>query len=444
MKRQDFTIHLILFSFFLKQFARNLIYPNLIVISRDFFGEGTFKVFEMGLLITALMGGSAVACLLFGILADKFSRKIMAIISTMFWIFGLILSAYGINYYILLLGFLLLGFGSGGFIPVAQTIIADGTPPNKRGYYYGLSSIFMLLGMICGLLVASIFSPFWQTPYFIAAFLTIITLIFYCIFGKNYQVGFSEEVIQNKTDNDENFVYNYHITWKTFKNLFRNKTNVLVFIEGIFSVIGFTIIVFCLYPFLIDGPAHISPLIVSLIYILFITPFQVLSIFFWGKMGDKFEKKNNKIRIWFIVISITITTPYFILVFWIQGAPAKSTDSLEAALMNPGILTFIILFALGSFLLGTYDSNQPPIINAINLPETRGSVYALNRFVEELGGAIGPLLLGIIFESVNHHFSTAITIGMLFFIPGTICWWIVLKTFSRDREEMLKILKEHS
>ena len=202
------------------------------------------------------------------------------------------------------------------------------------------------------------------------------------------------------------------------------------------------IIVFSFYPFLIEGPAHLSPFIVSLIYVLFITPSQLVGIFFWGKIGDKFAKRNEKIRIWLIVISFTITTPYFILVFWIQGSPAESTDSLRAALMNPGILTFIIFFTLGAFLLGMYDPNQPPIINSVNLPETRGSIYAVNRFVEELGGAIGPLILGIIFEHIGQDFSLAITFGMIFMFPGLVCWWLILKTYSHDRKKVVKVLKE--
>ncbi|MFX0072751.1 MAG: MFS transporter [Candidatus Hermodarchaeota archaeon] len=442
IKKKDFTIQLILIGFFLKEFSRNLLYPNLIIISHSFFGEGRFEAIEMGLLATALMGGSAIACLLFGILADKISRKLATILSLIFWTLGLIFSASAINYYILLLGLLLIGFGSGGYIPVAQAIIADGAPLNKKGYYYGLSSIFTLIGMICGLLIASILFPLWQLSYLIAAILTIIMFIIYGIIGKNYKVGGIEKISKDKLDNNEGLNYDYHLTWKKFKELFKNKSNLLIFIEGLFSVFGMAIIIFSFYPFLIEGPAHLTPFIVSLIYILIIIPFQLLGIFFWGKLGDNLEKKNEKIRVWLITLSFIIMIPFFILVFWIQGTPAKSTDTLEAALKNPGILSFIVIFVIGAFLLGIYDSNQPPIINSINLPETRGSVYAVNRFLEELGGAIGPLILGVIFESSDQNFSLAISIGMLFFIPGSICWILILKTFNKDRQRIIKTLNE--
>ena len=48
MKKRDFTIQLILFGFFLKEFSRNLLLPNLIVISHSFFGSGSFEAVEMG------------------------------------------------------------------------------------------------------------------------------------------------------------------------------------------------------------------------------------------------------------------------------------------------------------------------------------------------------------------------------------------------------------
>ncbi|TFG04984.1 MAG: MFS transporter [Promethearchaeota archaeon] len=442
MEKRDFTIQFILFGFFLKAFSRHVLLPNLIVISHAFFGEGRFEAIEMGLLMTALMGGSAIACLLFGILADKLSRKFTAMMSLTFWILGLILSAYAFEYLMLFLGLLFIGFGSGGYIPIAQAIIADGAPLDKKGHYYGLSSIFTLIGMLCGLFLASLLSPSWQLPYFIATALTIIMFVLYGVKGQNYQMGSNEKLIQDRNKNTKDFDYDYHLTWKNFKDLFQKRTNLLIFLEGIFSLLGMGIIIFSFYPFLIEGPAHLTPFTVSLIYILFIIPFQLLGIFFWGKLGDKFAKKNEKFRIWLIVISFTITTPYFMLVFWIQGTPAESTDSLTAALMNPGILTFIILFTFGAFLLGMYDPNQPPIINSVNLPETRGSVYAVNRFVEELGGAIGPLVLGIIFESFGYSFYTAISIGMLFFIPGTICWLVVLKTFNKDHQKIVQTVNE--
>ena len=102
---------------------------------------------------------------------------------------------------------------------------------------------------------------------------------------------------------------------------------------------------------------------------------------------------------------------------------------------------FIILFGIGGFLVGIYDPNPPPIINAVYLPETRGSVYALNRFIEEIGETLSPLVLGIIFESFGQDFSIAITIGMLSFIPGTLCWWMILKTYPKNHDDIQKILK---
>ncbi|MBD3254246.1 MAG: hypothetical protein GF383_04095 [Candidatus Lokiarchaeota archaeon] len=78
------------------------------------------------------------------------------------------------------------------------------------------------------------------------------------------------------------------------------------------------------------------------------------------------------------------------------------------------------------------------------MPETRGTVYAFNRFIEELGGSLGPVVLGLIFESLNQNFSVAITIAMFFFIPGTLCWCLIIKTYEKDREHLKKVINSRN
>ncbi len=435
------TISLIIIGFFFKELSRTLILPNLIAISHFFFGLGAFKAIEMGLLITAQMGASAMACLIFGILADKISRKKAALISLIFWIGGLFIAGFSVNYCSFLIGQLLLGFGSGGFIPVAQAIIGDLTPPNKKGEIYGYSSIFMFLGMFVGLFLASFFTSTWQLPFLIVGLLVAIYTALYGIIGKNYEMGRQEEELRELFSANENYSYDYRLSLKSFKNIFQNKTNALIFVEGIFSLLGVSMILFCFYPYLLNGPAHVTPLVASILFLFFASPSTLFGIYFWGKIGDSLEKKHARVRVLLIAICFTVTTPIYMATFWIQGSPADSTNTLEAALNNPGILLFTILFTIASFINSIYDPNQPPIINSINLPETRGSVYAVNRFVEELGGALGPLLVGIIFEIVGQDFSTAMTIGMLFILPGIFCWWFALKTYPKNRAKVQEVLE---
>ncbi len=442
MRRQSITLGLILAGFYFKEFTRSLLLPNLLVLSHLFFGEGSFEAVEIGLLITALMGASAIACLLFGILADRRDRKSIILISLCIWVSGLAIIIFTFNYYILLIGQVLLGFGSGGYTPVAQAIIGDATPTHKKGQTYGLSSMLMALGFFTGILIASISSPFWQLPFYIAIIPLAILGLAYAFRGISFQIGFHEEELKETFKKQEEFSYNYRLTWDSFKGLvLNNKTNLLIFIEGVFSVLGFSMIQIYFFPYLQEDPSHITPLVTSLIMVVFIIPVNLIGILFWGRVGDHFVKRYPRIRVLLINLSFLVTTPLFIFIFWIKGSPATETTTLWAALTNPGILLFIIMFAVGMFLFVIYDGNQPSIINAINLPETRGSVFALNRFVEEIGAALGPLIIGIIFESAGKNYSIAMTLGMLLMIPGTICWLLALKTYPKDRSMVQTVLE---
>jgi len=444
MERPKFTLWLILLGFFFIDFTRSMLLPNLVTISHLYFGPGTFEAVEIGLLVTAQMGASAAACLIFGILADRKTRKNMVLIALTFWLTGLLLITFAFNYYMLLIGQLLLGFGSGGYIPVIQAVIGDATPVEKKGQVYGWSSILWSLGFFSGILFGSVFSPNWQLPFLISAIPLIILTVLYWIRGTSFKVGRHEEELKEVFAKDKAYIYDYRVSWKSFKGILKNKTNVLVFIEGISSVFGISMILLYFFPFLEEGPAKISPMIVGLVMLLVIFPVEFGGILLWGKIGDRLVGKFPRIRVLLIALCFTITVPLFTLAFWTKGSPAAETTTLWAAFTNPGILLFIILFALGEFFIVIYSPNQPPIINAINLPETQGSVFALNRFVEELGGALGPLVIGIIFEATAQDYSLAMTLGMMFMIPGTICWWIIMKTYMGDRTSVQITLSERA
>ncbi len=441
MERPKFTLWLLLLGFFFIDFTRSMLLPNIVTISHLYFGS--FQAIEIGLLVTAQMGASAVACLVFGILADKKARKNMVVIALTFWLSGLslIILAFITNYYILLVGQLLLGFGSGGFIPVVQAIIRDATPAEKQGRVYGWSSILWSLGF-SGIVVGSMFSPNWQLPFIIAIIPLAALTILYLMLGTSFKIGRHEEELKEVFAKDK--IYNYRVNWESFKGILRNKTNILVFIEGISSVFGVSMIILYFFPFLEEGPANISPFIVGLLMLLIIFPIDFVGILLWGKVGDKLVVKYPRIRILLIALCFTISVPLFIITFNVQGSPAAETTTLFAAFTNPGILAFVLLFAIGEFFLVIYSPNQPPIINAINLPETQGSVFALNRFVEELGGSLGPLVIGLIFEATAQDYSLAMTLGMMFMIPGTICWWIIMKTYLGDRASVQKTLGERA
>ncbi|MHA1649065.1 MAG: MFS transporter [Candidatus Helarchaeota archaeon] len=444
MPRRDFTIWLILSGFYFKELTRSLLLPNLIVISHFFFGTSTFEAVEIGLLITMQLGASAVACLLFGILADRKSRKMIAIISLIIWLIGIILIIFTLHYLQLLIGELLVGVGFGGYTPVAQAIIGDATPSERKGRIYGWSSILMLLGFFSGLMLASVFSPNWQLPFLIAGLPLCILIVLYSIQGTQFKLGMHDDKLKAILTSDNDLTYDYCLTRDAFKKILQNKTNLLIFIEGIFSILGISIITTYFFPYLEESAAHVTPLVISLITLLIITPVNIAGIIFWGWIGDRFEKKYPRIRVLLIALSFTIATPLFIFAFWIQGTPASETSTLLAAFSNPGVMLFVLIFAIGYFIAVIYDPNQPPIINAINLPETRGSVFALNRFVEEVGGALGPLVVGIIFESMGQNFSIAMTLGMLFMIPGIFCWWMALKTYPSDHNTIESILEKRA
>lgn len=113
---------------------------------------------QAALITTAVALGMLAGATSWGILADRFGRKKIFIISTSFtFSFGLV-SAAAPNYVILLLARALVGFGIGG-VPVSFSLLMEFLPGSVRGKWgLGLSA-FWALGAIFESMVASVVVP---------------------------------------------------------------------------------------------------------------------------------------------------------------------------------------------------------------------------------------------------------------------------------------------
>ncbi len=105
---------------------------------------------EASWVVTSYLVANAVALTASAFLARRFGRKAFFLTCLALFTASSILCAYSWNLNSLLLFRILQGLGGGGMVPVAQSILADSFPPEKRGQGFALFGVAVVVAPVVG------------------------------------------------------------------------------------------------------------------------------------------------------------------------------------------------------------------------------------------------------------------------------------------------------
>jgi EmrB/QacA subfamily drug resistance transporter len=116
-------------------------------------------------------------------LSDRVGRRPIYILNISLFAIGSLITALSGNFYLLLIGRLIQGFGAGGIFPVASGFIGDTFPPEKLGAAFGTIGSVFGIAFILGPILAGVLLNFsWRWLFLInipiAIILIVLTLIF--------------------------------------------------------------------------------------------------------------------------------------------------------------------------------------------------------------------------------------------------------------------------
>ena len=95
--------------------------------------EWQLSTVQMGWIGSVSSIGMAVGAILFGMMADRFGRKAILILTLLVFSIGSGISAFATSYGIFLSLRFIIGAGLGGELPVASTLVSESVPVEKRG-----------------------------------------------------------------------------------------------------------------------------------------------------------------------------------------------------------------------------------------------------------------------------------------------------------------------
>jgi len=379
---------------------QNLMGPNLTLIAEDF-GMTDVKDQYLGGLIPLvfwLLGGAV--ALFIGYCTDLISRKYLFALVVIVGEIPCLLSGFADTYMEFFTMRVLTGIGIGGIIPLTYSLLGDLYSANERIKVITLIGLASGMGIAVGQLTAGMMGDSfgWRLPFIVFAIPNFILAVIFILTVKEPGRGQMDRNVQSFRISD----------FKDFSSLFKIKTNLLVFLQGIFGTIPWGVFSIFIIDYFVVEKGYLRPTATLIITI--VGGMALVSSLIGGFVGDKLFRKNPKYLPLFCGISTILgVIPTALLI----NAPMR-TDQNE---------TMLVFFAICTgLLIAMTPPNMKAILMNVNSPFSRGTVFSLYNFADDLGRGFGPFIIGNI---LIYYFgrNVAFNIANTFWI---ICGGLIL------------------
>ena len=411
---------MVLLSFFLMadMFITPAIVPELAA-------EFAVETGTIGIAGSAFMLLGSVMGLYFGYANDRYSRKRLLIITVLLGETACLLTgieAVTNSFSSFVVMRLLTGIGVGGIYPVTFSLLSDYVSDRHRAKACAGVDIAWGLGMLSGPLLAGIAlqSEFgWRLAFILAAAPSFPLLALYAWVAREPERGASE---QSHRAGENVTAFGLH----DLKQVFTNRSNVLLFLQGIPGSVPWGVLPFWIISFFREGRGFGFDDATAVWEIFGIA--TVIGGLLWAIAGDwLFKQRASYPAVLCTVVILAGMLPLYLLV------------NFEW----PGLFHYLALAVCGGLLISVASANVRALLMNVNTPNHRGSVFAVYNFADNLGKGVGPALGGLILAQTGNY---------QLMVNLAICCWVICALFfsgvifsvEQDRKNMLESLASSS
>jgi MFS family permease len=399
--RHGWSVVTIFFFFvLLHQADKLLIGPLTENIIKDFNITNT----QMGAVSMGALIVGAICYPIWGYLYDRFSRPKLLALSSFIWGATTWLNAIAPTYPAFLVTRSSTGIDDSSY-PGMYSLVSDYFSPKVRGKVYGLlqftQPLGYLLGMVLGLLLGGFIG--WRGVFYITGSLGIIMAVVIFFGVKEVPRGQSEPEMA-----DIDLTGKYSFDMKIALDLFKKPSLLLLFIQGFFGVFPWNAITIWFFYYLSSerGFDETTQLIVMVIAIIILAAGYPIG----GILGDYFFKRNKRGRLIVSMIGVLLGA---IFLYFTLNVP------------NEDVLLFTVLLGCTALFMPFAAPNVISTVFDITLPEVRSTAVSVQYFIESIGAATAPLMVGLIADqtSLKNAFlliciSTWLLCAVFFFITS--------------------------
>jgi len=408
---------------------------------------------------------SAFFALVWGYYTDRINRKMVIMAGAFSWTIGMILTAISNSYIMLIVSRIASGAGLGCVLPVGYSIISDAVPPEERSGWFGTLAILSSISNGAGQGLSSFLGPIftWRFPFLLLSGISVI-IVFVLFFVKIPQRGASEDELLELIELD--LEYSYRISKEDLKTIINKKTNRYLIIQGFFSIVPGTVLVYFTTSMLVLQYFNQIPVEIRLqtatIFAGMIGIGYILGNSIFARLGDILFRRNKKNRVRLATICLVLSIP-FALILLLSLRPINPTDLNityppspipteelfiymirtigEIFVAYPTYIIFFVFALMASMLGAGPVANRSAVMIDVNMPEHKGTAASFFKLSEQLSKGITLLISYTLISLLGGTFNL-IFFSIFFWIPAAFYWILSSKNVEKDMAFKSRILSE--
>lgn len=313
---------------------------------------------------------------------------------------------------------LLTGIGVGGIYPITFSLLSDYVSDRHRAKACAGIDVAWGLGMLSGPLLAGLALQTdygWRLAFLLAAAPSFPLVLLYALVGREPERGASEA--GHRAGEDQAM---FGIS--DLKHVFANRSNVLLFLQGIPGSIPWGLLPFWLITFLRELRGFEMAEATSVWEIFGIM--TVVGSLLWATAGDWLFRKRPA---WLAALCATVILAGMLPLYLLLNIEWQDTT------------TYLALAITGGLMISVASANVRAMLMNVNLPHHRGSVFALYNFADNIGKGAGPALGGLLL-AVSGDYLLMVNLAISCWILCALIFAGVAFTLERDRQAMLDAL----
>ena len=328
----------------------------------------------------------------------------------------------------------LTGIGIGAVLPLTYSLIGDLFTARERPSAAAWIGLADGIGIAGGQLLAGMMGPVqgWRLPFILVAIPNLVIAVLFLFMADEPKRGSGEEALHAAVEAGAEYTERIHLS--DLKKLFSNKTNLLLFFQGIPGSMpwGF------FFTFLVDF-YHSNKGYSVQDATLLVTVFgggAILGGFVGGLLGGWLYKKKPAYLPALCGTSILLgIAPILVIVNWADAPGSPTQRAMEvlagAAAAGSNILIPALLGIVGAFIATMTSSNVKAVLIDVNPPENRGTIFSLFNMADDLGKGLAPFLIGSVL-AVHFGRVTSYNISILMWLICGVVWIALVKVFPKD------------
>lgn len=375
-----------------------------------------------------ILVGSFVS-IFFGYFADIFSRKKLLIITVAIGEIPCFLTGIEMftpDFESLVILRILTGIGLGGIFPLTFSLISDYFREEYRAIATGWLSVAWAIGMLVGPGIAGYLTASygWRLAFILVAIPNFPLILIFALMAGDPPKGQTEKALSGLISKGAR--YGKTIKFNDFGTIFANKTNLLIFAQGIFGTVPWGILGYWAILFF-ERQRDLPKEDATTLYLAMGVGITIGAVF-WAYVGTALYRRNPRYTL------LLCSAGVFIGII-------PTTFVYNLAAIDNWLPAFALFSALGGFCIAVPAGNIKAILMNVNRPEHRGSVFAVFNITDHLGQGFGPAIGGILLPL---GFLFTINFAILMWVPCGLLLLAAAFTVEQDRNSLHDFLEQEA